>query len=458
MARATALKPVSGNEDFRHEGESTAPVPRLVPGPLDSARSISVAVCLVLLTQFALLAGVLGNFRWHVLKGSASYEKIADELLASGTFLTTYRPPAYSALIAALKWLSFGPEALFFAHCLLAGASSVLVFLVTEKVARSRKTALLAMVLFASHLLLQIEMISARETGLYIFLELLFFYLLARTPTTVPAFAVVGAVAGFAHLTRPNGFLLLLSLLLVLAFTWSAKGKRLSAAARALAATVAFVAVIAPWQLRMHELSGQWAIASSTSGGMNLWKGNNPYTTHVLPWLDVDDLETQAREFIPDGDLTSMEADKEFSKRAKEYAMRHPFGTITLGVKKAILFLAPLPVPWGTGEIQVDGESVHIDDFKPRKGWYLFLLQTSLIYAGIPLLIMHRRRLANTESTPFLLSVSVLMLFSIAIHSITFPETRLRLPLEVLLIVCAALGAKGARSRWALRLVRRSKT
>jgi hypothetical protein len=133
----------------------------------------------------------------------------------------------------------------------------------------------------------------------------------------------------------------------------------------------------------------------------------------------------------------------------------HPIRAALLTVKKFFIFLNPMPVPWGTGQIQVlSDDRILIDDFRPRRGWMFFFLYMMFLYLGI---WIARERLLAVLKTPagvlFAGAVTPFCLLLVVIHTLSFPETRLRLPLDVVMIVLSGVGYGALQSEYRKSLV-----
>jgi 4-amino-4-deoxy-L-arabinose transferase-like glycosyltransferase len=102
----------------------------------------------------------------------------------------------------------------------------------------------------------------------------------------------LGSLMGFASLLRPPA--LLLPGLLALVF-FVQRRKIISSLKLFAITTVVMLIVVMPWSVRNYALFGEF-VAISTSGGGNLWMGNNPMTTGFYqegPTFDVGMNEAQ---------------------------------------------------------------------------------------------------------------------------------------------------------------------
>jgi len=108
--------------------------------------------------------------------------------------------------------------------------------------------------------------------------------------------ASAGIVLGYATLTRPAALLLLPLLLTLLAwFDWQARRFQ---PARYFVLAIPFLAVIAPWTMRNHDVHGKWILVA-TNGGTTFWGGNNDRvlneTRHLGYWVPSTDLPDRNR-------------------------------------------------------------------------------------------------------------------------------------------------------------------
>jgi 4-amino-4-deoxy-L-arabinose transferase-like glycosyltransferase len=244
-------------------------------------------------------------------------------------------------MIAAVKVLSplSWERVLLGLHCILSFACAGLVYSIAERVSRSRRAAVFAVALYVTHILLQVEFVSTRETALYVFLELLFFYTWCASERSARSFLCLGMLAGLSHLTRPNGIFLIIVLVTVAMYTH----RTLTLARQSnllIAAGIGFCSVILPWQLQLYSLTGQWSLSPSVSNGLNIWKGNNRYTPHVLPWLEIDKLDPIAKALVPDGDLTTIASNDTLGDMSWSHIQANPLRSLGLALKKGAMFLA----------------------------------------------------------------------------------------------------------------------
>jgi len=390
---------------------------------------------LVLLIGGALvliLALLFLGTRWSLLPGSESYRRVAQEILSPEGLQSTYRPPLYSLLLAATQLLPGGTVW----ECVLHIALSIALFGITARLTSSfsrakRASSVATIVLFCTHLLLLVELYSLRETLLYLVVQGLFFLVLLRQGDSIHKSLVLGASAGLAHLVRPTGLLLLLVALQSVVIKERSRAWR-----GAVPLILAFSITVLPWQLFIRSKTGSFQLASSTTGGMNLIKGNNSAFWSYFPWVDVDQYEGILKRQYGD-DLEAYTVDRLFGEDAKRYISGHPLHFVGgLAVKGAMLY-SPIPLPLGRGSIVEEGETVRIENFRWRNRASIIAgaLHTILLYLGVAFAFTH-----GVRERRGVRDVVVYILLLTGVHALTFPELRFRLAIDLLLLPLSATG------------------
>lgn len=239
----------------------------------------------------------------------------------------------------------------------------------------------------------------------------------------------VGAVAGVAALTRGQGVVLLL----LAAVFWLVLCGRRDALLRAVVASLAAVAVIAPWTVR-NLVTFEAPIVIAANDGYNLRIGHSPYATgrYITP-QDLWDAEPG---------ITLKEREILFSRlgreRAVDYALSHPGQELVLALKK--LYYVTIP----------DSDSIPWANLAPSPvapPWVLDSLQrlADVYYWG--LLLCAGVALTRLWSVPFIRLMGVTLAVWAVFHIAFFGEPRYHIPLLPLL---ALLAAAGLRELWRL--------
>jgi 4-amino-4-deoxy-L-arabinose transferase-like glycosyltransferase len=398
------------------------------------------ASLLLFLSVVGLLAVAAAMGARGLFTGSASYGETAAQLLGGTGFSSTYRPPLYPLQLSFLMGL-FGERWEAAAWVLQGGLTVLTGLLVVDlSMALTKRTAAggVAALLYATHLVLQIELLTRRESCLYLFLTLLFMYGALCLSFSARKSVFLAAVGGLLHLTRPNGiFFLGLALVLVLiersGVNWRAK------CVHVLLTAALFFAVIAPWQFTIYRLTGKIGLTSSTTSGLNLWKGNNPFIGWFVPLLDVDRYEPWARREIGGGDIYQPEGDQLLGARARAFISESPGRFVANGVLKVLFLFSPVPTPWGSGTLEGD-PPLRVTGFQLRNIPIGLWATLHALILGIGIVVAGMRGELSQLGIPFLVCTLYLLFVTAAVCFLTFSETRFRLPLDPILIIPAALG------------------
>ncbi|MCB0335354.1 MAG: glycosyltransferase family 39 protein [Bdellovibrionales bacterium] len=386
-----------------------------------------------------------------LIEGSPSYMRLAESLAGGSPFSSGYRPPLYPLLLSYLIRI-FGPPwpiAAILLQALFGMLSALLIARIASQLAKTWYAGALAALLFMSHAVLQLEFLTLRETALFIFLLLAFVRIAARPfQSTLLQFTILGILAALAHLTRPTG-ILLAGLLLILPFLLKERKLKEKLILCCLSSIV-FCASVLPWQLSLWQLTGKLSPTSSTSNGLNLIKGNNPHFDQLFPLIEIDDYEQYILSINPELDLTDQATDEQFKTTAENYIKSEPTLFLWRAIKKAGVFLSPLPLPLASAQIEAghDGALI-ITEVKFRKRALLGLMAGFSLVAFFGLFLYARHSYSSTDPTVFIVSLLFALMLA-AIHGLTFPESRFRYPLDALLCITAGIGL----NQWITKLRR----
>ena len=171
-------------------------------------------------------------------------------------------------------------------------------------------------------------------------------------------------------------------------------------------------AAMTPWACRNASATGHFVFTSLWSGP-SLYDGLNPGATGASDMRFFDDEQVMSR-------MTEYEMNQHYKDRAVQFAVENPGRTASLALKKAALYLSPVP------------------NFAKRKGWgatvvcvvfWAFLAVTC--FAGV--------RSRQWDGLALMVTVGPFLLF-LLVHMVFVGSVRYRLPLEFPLAVLAAIG------------------
>jgi hypothetical protein len=396
-----------------------------------------------------------------LLDGSPSYSALAHSLNDGSTFTDGYRPPLYSVVLATLyafeKHLfatsTNSPLVLLF-HLFCGVLSAGSLAYISYRLTSRSTPAILTLLLFLSYLILQLEFVSERETALFLFLSTLI-PLIPLTPWKRSVQAVLlGLVVGLAHLTRPTGLLFVPLFFLIPLFPLQQKFSLSSLLQkenlyRALLfgtlSLVVFALVILPWQHHLYHLTGKITLSSSTTKGLNLYKGNNPHFDELFPKIEIDDYEDYLKATPAFKDLTETHVDTQLEERGWKYIQEHPGETLRRMTERLLLFLSPFPLPLASATVsQGSSGELQISKVQYRNTTLLlsYILSSTAILLGVFLygVSLWRRRTCSREELQFLVIVVIFGGLLTAVHTLTFPESRFRFPLDLYWMVLAGIG------------------
>ncbi len=215
--------------------------------------------------------------------GTYEYDRIARNIAGGNGFVLTagaetilWRPPLYIYLLAG-AYRCFGasaPTVMIALQVLINAATAWMAFRIGERLA-GRPVGFVAAALLSVYPVFVINATRLMPETLFSFALAVSAWLIIRLRETftVGRVAALGLLVGLSALTKAS----IQFLPLFLAGWWIAFERRRVRPARSLAgfalATVLALAVIAPWTIRNHRVSGDF-ILIDTSGGYTFWIGN----------------------------------------------------------------------------------------------------------------------------------------------------------------------------------------
>lgn len=283
-----------------------------------------------------------GDGRWYltvarnVAEGRGyviAFDENGRELAGPGE-PTAFWPPGYPvALAGAFKLTGPGMTAVELVNAAAEAAIIVLVFLVARRLAGTAAGlvgagiyALLPEPILASQFAITEFLFTAVFLGAIALIGLRPW---PQRPWAAPL--VAGALVGAALLTRGEALVLLPAA----ALFWLQRDGWRSAARSLALATVAGALVIAPWAAR-NALVLDAFVPVSTNVGFNLRVGHGPNANGGFYWperIEESDTNTQFEASQPSQEV---ERSRIYTRRALEYAWRHPVRELELAGEKVV--------------------------------------------------------------------------------------------------------------------------
>jgi len=370
-------------------------------------------------------------FHWGVATDLLQYGAIRD---ASGP-LTEF-DPLYPVFLA-LGRLIFGdrPVAIQLLQIAVDSLGAPLLHRLTEMLTGARRAALVAAALYAFYPLLIRHAVVGDEAAL-LSVSLIGFSVAAVSATSTRHAAIAGLCLGVAVLTRVAVAPIVVLTAGAVALT---RGMR-----PALACVLTAAAIVSPWLVRNYMVSGSFA---STRGGVNLLHGNSRYAAALLPEYNLDLLgehyATLVAERRPDllGRAAEAELDRYYAALAWEEATARPREAVRLMLAKVAYFFWPRLVParlW-TSDTRItlleDG-GVQVSDSPPRPRWDQAMYTASYVAVAAAALggIWMRRSILRRDLVLWCIVSSFVIM-----AMVFFPATRLRAPMEFVLLFYAAV-------------------
>lgn len=376
------------------------------------------------------------------------YWALSDSLLTSGQLgfdggKTTEFEPAYPLFLAFTR-MFVGNRMLLVqvVQCAVAALGAVFLYRLATTLAGRWRVGVIAVLIYAAYPLLIRHSADRTDAALMTMVVVAFTSAFVTAETPVRS-AVAGVWLGLAVLTRMMALPLIP---LAGALEWRTRGW-LGAGALMLSALV----VIAPYAIRNYALSG--AIVPTRSG-INLFISNSVYTATVFPDYGPDILEDYAASVveargIPSG-LSSPAADRAYDALWTRYALeemrRHPWRTAKLKIGNVLYFFSPRLVPYHeptaatTIQLREDGTfTVENSPTRPAVDQIVYAISYTPVLALAAAGVWLRRRDLSRDAILW----CVVATFVVA-HSVYFPTTRYRVPIEFVLLFYASV----ALDRW----------
>jgi len=396
----------------------------------------------------------------RLLFGAPSYARLADELIEHRGFAAGVgaldRMPLYIALIALCKLIAgnYWSYALIFFQGAMAMLTGIMLNRAASRLSAVPWVPAAVTLAYALHFGLQLEHFALRETGLYEFLVVLFFYLATQLSITNRSIACMALTVGLAFYTRPTGVLLIAPLAL---FVVVMRGPSLKHRGATLAWALAIVVLMAaPWQAYQSHVQGKLTLSATNVGGWNLFKGNSFAFESVSPYIDhdqadgyVDQLREQYHALQSGSHPSSARNEDEYLRQLAQTDIRADFFRfLRKTALRVVIYLSPLETPLGSAEVGVEQNRVvlmryHGNFVDADNNWIDFFEQMSffIVLFAIPLGFLGALKalLSNPQLRGVALASFAIMLAHIGAHALITAETRYRLPLDPLFLLWAGV-------------------
>jgi len=230
---------------------------------------------------------------------------------------------------------------------------------------------------------------------------------------------VLGGLIGFATLLRPTA--ILLPVLLAPVF-YVEKRKIFPSLKFVSITTVLMLIVLVPWSARNYALFGE-LVLTSTSGGANLWMGNNPATTGFYQTPPVD------------AGMNEVQLNRRLGNEAVAYIKQAPAAFVTRTVVKALRLYEreTIGVWWNEQGIERAFGRVGVTAIKVAS--QAFWIGALLLF-GIGCYFAARQGFASFACHP---GIAMLAYFTV-IYAVFVIQDRYHVPTDPIMAIFAAYG------------------
>lgn len=412
-------------------------------GPEDKAsrrRWLIIIILLSLVLRLAASLSVPEGIHW---KDGLEYDSFAASLQKEHAYLnqwgnpSAYRPPGYPVLILLCGRNS---TAVRIVQSILGALTSLLVYLAGRKIT-GEKAALLAAALTAIYPLYIYTAVTYYPAVLLTFLLSAVFLLITEggRENSLKKIFAAGVLAGLMTLTKGSFLLPIL-----LAAVWLAAERRGGESNRGkvslrlrLRDAVVFILpvliIIGLWGLRNYRVLGSFR-PLSTNSGYNFWLGSYPGVeadtgNRKLPGQRDEEFSIRRSHH------EETELDRAFLRKGLEHVREDPGRFAVLAISKAVNFWRFYPSPM-TRELKFWEKAVSAFSYGGVLIFGLFFLLAKLR--------------ASREARLILL---IFIGYTI-IHALFISKVRLRLPLDILLIICAGGGLREVAGMLGINLLK----
>lgn len=363
---------------------------------------------------------------------------VRERLLGVDGMPSTAFEPLYPALLAAGRLL-FGDRNLLIQilQAGIAASGAVLSYHLALRLTASRRTATAAGTMFALHPLLIRQAAAATDLGLASSLIVAFAVAFVAIRDVRDAITA-GVWLGLTVLTRSMTLPALLPAAGILL------ARRQPREAIVLALTTA--SLVAPMVIRSYVLGGSpWP----TRSGINLYIGNSPYTSRLLPTYDLDLLEPVAYDrFIrarpgmaSDDPRSAVEFDAFLTRQAIAFMAQHPWTTLRQKALNVWYVLSPRLAPYKVSgphtRVRIQDDMVGVEAAVPRSVGEVAahaLTTVVLLVGGAAGVYLRRHELLGKDAILWAIFAAFLI-----VNVMYVPATRYTAPAQFVLIFYSAV-------------------
>jgi 4-amino-4-deoxy-L-arabinose transferase-like glycosyltransferase len=255
---------------------------------------------------------------------------------------SAFKPPIYSMMVAAAGFIvGVDSAGIRIIEVIQAFFGAVICWLIYD-VARmkfNKHTAFWALMISSFYPLLVFASEQISDLTLQVFLRCFLVWLLIKLeeqPTSKTLITLTGLSLGALLTARTEMWLYLPFILLWIVWIFKEKWLRAFAPIMAIA-----LIVVAPWIIRNYIQFG--VITLNTSGGINLWEGQNENAKGIPSWYTwppaelTPEAEAQVAALEATDDY-EIQLDAIYFNEAKKFMLSHPGQSVLLGIRKFIYY------------------------------------------------------------------------------------------------------------------------
>ncbi|MBE0683501.1 MAG: glycosyltransferase family 39 protein [Anaerolineales bacterium] len=326
---------------------------------------------------------------------------------------TAFKPPIYSLLIAGLGLL-FGIDStgILIIEILQAGLGAYTCLLIYEiaKIKFNLQTAVWSFLIAGVFPLLAYTSAQISDATLQIFLRVFFFWLLFKLeiqPESKKLTVLASLSLGILITARTEMLLYIPFIALWMIWVFKDKWLRLFAQIMTLS-----ILIVAPWVIRNYIQFN--VITLNTSGGLNLWEGQNEQAKGIPSWYtdpsaELSEAATTRVENLAHTRDYEIKLDEIYYDEAKEFIRSHPDQALKLALRKFVYYW--LEIYPGINFIYTNADSPFY--------WLPWLLILPFFITGL-ILNLKSFRQHFLFYTSFLLSTLTVMIFFVLPKYIVF--------------------------------------